>query len=104
VDDLYILEQSARVIQHHTYIGTVSGAFSGILLPDLAAFTLVPLPRAKNTESGPCCVTGTKYIYKAYGNDAVTFTEYASVCMIACIPGHDICKTWPKIDPCAVYF
>ena len=99
MDDLYVLEQSARVIQYYTYTHTVSRAFSGILLPDLPAFTLVPLPRPKNTESGPCCVTGTKYIYNAYGNDAVAFTEYASVCMIACIPGHDICKTWPKVDP-----
>lgn len=34
--------------------------------------------------------------YIAYGNDSTLATCYASICIIACLPGHEI--VWPKRD------
>jgi hypothetical protein len=91
----YALEESALVKLDHTYTYLISYVFSGVPLDDLQAFTLVPLPQE---ESGSPQTTGSKFNYMAYGNEPSMCTQYASICMIACIPGHDIREVWPKSD------
>lgn len=90
----YVLEESARVKLDRAYTFLISEVFSGVPLGDLQAFTLAALP-----QEGPGSpATGSKFTYMAYGNEPRTCTQYASICMIACILGRDIREVWPKSD------
>lgn len=96
----YILDEAALVKLSHTYTFLISHTFSGVPIHDVPAVTLVPLPEleTKHGKKASPSVTGTKFTYIAHGNEPCVTIQYASICMIACIPGHDIKDVWPKSD------
>jgi len=80
--------------------------FKGRLLRRLGVFTAVEAPKVKYKENGKererewderKFTTATKFLYAAYGNEATLGMQYASICMIASAPGHNIGDRWGAI-------
>lgn len=82
--------------------------FHGRTLDTLGVYTALEAPiaeykgsRGEERERGwyePVSATATKVEYLAYGNEATIATKYASICMIASAPGHNIKSKWFTSD------
>ncbi|KAF8319327.1 hypothetical protein DL93DRAFT_2094787 [Clavulina sp. PMI_390] len=105
LDPIWILEDLAVVDikecynqGHRKSISSVLRAFQGISIddPPIQAMTVTePISLASTSKSAQeRLATGTPYTYVAYGNETEIGTKYASICMIASLPGHDIRDNW----------
>ena len=100
----YVLEETSQV-SFNCLEYALHHEFDGHTLHSLGVFTALEVPIIKYTTNGrererlcnePKFATATKFTYLAYGNEPEMVTQYASICMIASAPGHDIRANWPK--------
>ena len=87
-----ILGDTSQILPVNYLEHSLREEFNGRVLSKLGVFTALEAPLAKG---GPKFATAIPFNYLDYDN-SFPMTAYASICMIASAPGHDINRTWRK--------
>jgi hypothetical protein len=104
-DTDYILDETSEVASHGWLDSDPQYEFNGQILRKLGVFTALEAPIAKYEEEGeergrellePKFASASKFTYLIYGNEPEIVTQYASICMIAAAPEHDIKSKWSQ--------
>jgi hypothetical protein len=96
----FVLEEASQIsedcIENELY-----DEFDGQTLHSLGVYTAIEAPTIRYTGrkrwfDEPKFATAAKLTYLVYGNEPQLWTQYASICMIASAPGHDIKAKWSE--------
>jgi hypothetical protein len=94
-DKEYVLEETAKFPSEGYVENWLQHEFKGRDLSEYDVFIALEPPIAKEwneekRKSGPKHASATRFAYTAYGNEPYAATSYASICMIASVPGHNL--------------
>jgi hypothetical protein len=102
----YVLDETSRISEDYCYENHLYDELNGQTLDSLGVYTALDVPIVKYKEKDgqerarwfyePKFATATKFTYLVYGNEPGISTRYASICMIASAPGHNIKGKWPE--------